>query len=43
MFGSSASTNEGAPIVNVVMNVNWIGIKKYFWNDTILNIIKSIV
>ena len=43
LLGSSANTNDGAPIVNVVINVNWIGIKKYFWNDNILNIISIIV
>ena len=30
LFGSNARMNDGVPIVNVVIKVNCIGIKKYF-------------
>ncbi len=36
LFGSSASKNDGILIVIAVMNVNCIGIKKYFCEEIIL-------
>ena len=29
LFGSNASTKDGIPIVTVLINVSWIGIKGY--------------
>ena len=30
LLGSKAKTKDGIPIVNIVIRVSWIGIKKYF-------------
>ena len=43
LLGSNASKKDGAPIVNAVINVNCIGMKKYFCEDKILNTISNIV
>ena len=43
VFGSRARINEGMPIVNPVIRVNWIGIKKYFVERIMLNRINKTV
>ena len=43
VFGSRAKINDGIPIVNVVINVSWIGIKKYLLPKMIHSKTKRIV
>ena len=43
VFGSRAKINDGIPIVNVVINVSWIGIKKYWLPKMIHSKTKRIV
>ena len=43
VLGSKARINEGIPIVNPVIRVNWIGIKKYLVEMMMLNKINKTV
>ena len=43
LFGSKAKMKDGIPIVNPVIKVSCIGIKKYFEEIMMLNRIKSTV